>query len=47
MSTQSLNQGGVVQRLARARAVMSQNGIYALLVPSADPHLSEYLPEYW
>lgn len=47
MSTQSLNQGGVVQRLARARAVMSQNGIYTLLVPSADPHLSEYLPEYW
>ncbi|GLX89230.1 Xaa-Pro aminopeptidase [Pseudomonas fragi] len=47
MSTQSLNQGGVVQRLARARAVMSQNGIYALLVQSADPHLSEYLPEYW
>ena len=47
MSTQSLNPGLVVQRLARARALMSQNGIQALLVPSADPHLSEYLPAYW
>jgi Xaa-Pro aminopeptidase len=26
---------------------MSQSGIHALLVPSADPHLSEYLPAYW
>lgn len=47
MSTQSLNPGTVTQRLARTRALMSQNGIYALLVPSADPHLSEYLPAYW
>lgn len=47
MSIQSLNQESVVQRLARTRAVMEQNGIYALLVPSADPHLSEYLPVYW
>ncbi|WP_019408114.1 aminopeptidase P family protein [Pseudomonas psychrophila] len=47
MSSQSLNQESVVQRLARTRALMEQNGIYALLVPSADPHLSEYLPAYW
>ena len=47
MSTQSLNSGSVVERLERTRAVMSQNGIHALLVPSADPHLSEYLPAYW
>lgn len=47
MSIQSLNQESVVQRLARTRALMEQNGIYALLVPSADPHLSEYLPAYW
>ena len=47
MSTQSLNSGSVVERLARTRALMNQNGIYALLVPSADPHLSEYLPAYW
>lgn len=47
MSIQSLNQESVVQRLARTRVLMEQNGIYALLVPSADPHLSEYLPAYW
>lgn len=47
MSIQSLNQESVVQRLARTRALMEQNGIYALFVPSADPHLSEYLPAYW
>ncbi len=47
MSSQSLNQESVVQRLARTRALMEQKGIYALLVPSADPHLSEYLPAYW
>ena len=47
MSSQSLNQEPMVQRLARTRALMEQNGIYALLVPSADPHLSEYLPAYW
>ena len=47
MSTQSLNPVPVVERLARTRALMSQNGIYALLVPSSYPHLSEYLPAYW
>ena len=47
MSTQVLNSGPVVERLKRTRAVMSQHGIHALLVPSADPHLSEYLPAYW
>ena len=47
MSTQSLNSGSVVERLARTRVLMNQNGIHALLVPSADPHLSEYLPAYW
>jgi Xaa-Pro aminopeptidase len=26
---------------------MCREGIHALLVPSADPHLSEYLPGYW
>ena len=47
MSTQPLIQGTVPQRLARTRELMSREGIHALLVPSADPHLSEYLPGYW
>ncbi|NBA95990.1 aminopeptidase P family protein [Pseudomonas sp. R5(2019)] len=47
MSKQPLSQGTVVARLARVREVMNREGIDALLVPSADPHLSEYLPGYW
>ena len=34
-------------RLAALRAAMQQHGVTAALVPTADPHLSEYLPEHW
>jgi len=34
-------------RLERLRAAMRQNRVDALVVPSSDPHLSEYLPHYW
>ena len=37
----------VPSRLAALRAAMQQHGVAAVLVPSADPHLSEYLPEHW
>ncbi|MEB2871002.1 aminopeptidase P family protein [Pseudomonas rhizosphaerae] len=37
----------VTERLRQMRALMQREGIDALLVPSADPHLSEYLPEHW
>ncbi|CAN7192567.1 aminopeptidase P family protein [Duganella sp. LjRoot269] len=37
----------VVERLALLRTAMHQQQIDALMVPSADPHLSEYLPERW
>ena len=47
MNTQSKTTGVAMQRLAQARALMSREGIDAWLVPSADPHLSEYLPGYW
>ncbi|WP_434574884.1 MULTISPECIES: aminopeptidase P family protein [unclassified Pseudomonas] len=47
MSTEPLPHGLVPQRLARIRQLMSREGVHALLVPSADPHLSEYLPGYW
>ncbi|WP_397458314.1 aminopeptidase P family protein [Pseudomonas asplenii] len=47
MSTQTSSQGTVPQRLARTRELMKREGVHALLVPSADPHLSEYLPAYW
>ncbi|MBP5118033.1 aminopeptidase P family protein [Pseudomonas protegens] len=47
MSTQPSTNGVVPQRLAHVRQLMRREGIHALLVPSADPHLSEYLPGYW
>ena len=34
-------------RLTQLREEMSRRGVDALLVPSSDPHLSEYLPERW
>ena len=33
--------------LASIRTAMQQAGVDACLIPSADPHLSEYLPDYW
>jgi len=35
------------QRLAKLRKLMRQRDLDAYLVPSADPHMSEYLPERW
>ena len=34
-------------RLAQLREEMARRGVHAMLVPSSDPHLSEYLPERW
>ncbi|WP_414443797.1 aminopeptidase P family protein [Burkholderia sp. 22PA0106] len=34
-------------RIALLRGAMAREGVAACLVPSADPHLSEYLPEHW
>lgn len=34
-------------RIARLREVMHERGLAAVLVPSSDPHLSEYLPGRW
>ncbi|MDO4644006.1 MAG: aminopeptidase P family protein [Cardiobacteriaceae bacterium] len=36
-----------IKRLAALRASMKNEHIDAWVVPSADPHLSEYLPEHW
>ncbi|MBS0432037.1 MAG: aminopeptidase P family protein [Proteobacteria bacterium] len=37
----------IPDRIAALRAVMQQRGIAACIVPTADPHLSEYLPPHW
>jgi Xaa-Pro aminopeptidase len=34
-------------RIDQLRDELQRLGVHALLVPSADPHLSEYLPERW
>ena len=34
-------------RIERVRDALKQHGLAAVLVPSSDPHLSEYLPERW
>lgn len=34
-------------RLAALRQAMVRHGVSACLVPTADPHLSEYLPAHW
>ncbi len=35
------------QRIASAQSTMTELGLAACLVPSSDPHLSEYLPARW
>ena len=35
------------EALVALRLAMQQARVDACLIPSADPHLSEYLPEYW
>ncbi|HEY9104645.1 aminopeptidase P family protein [Chitinimonas sp.] len=37
----------VVPRIAALREAMQAEGLAAYIVPSADPHLSEYLPSRW
>ena len=35
------------RRLASVRSIMNKKGIDALIVPSSDPHLGEYVPDHW
>ncbi|MCC2954987.1 aminopeptidase P family protein [Massilia sp. IC2-477] len=46
MSTPEFEQARA-DKLARLRSAMARAGIDAYLVPSSDPHLSEYLPGHW
>ncbi len=47
MDTLIVNNPIITARIAALRAAMQQQNIQAVLVPSSDPHLSEYLPERW
>jgi len=47
MNTPDSRLPAVRERLGALRAAMQRHRLAAWLVPSADPHLSEYLPERW
>ena len=36
-----------MQKLSQIRNRMSQRSISAYIIPAADPHLSEYIPDHW
>lgn len=42
-----MNKQHIHDRIASLRERMAAQDLTAIIVPSADPHLSEYLPEYW
>ncbi|MDE2498208.1 MAG: aminopeptidase P family N-terminal domain-containing protein, partial [Xanthomonadaceae bacterium] len=42
-----MNLSTIPSRIAALRGVMQHRGIAACIVPTADPHLSEYLPGHW
>jgi Xaa-Pro aminopeptidase len=37
----------VNERIAALRQKMEENGVNACVIPSSDPHMSEYLPAHW
>ena len=43
----AMTASSIPSRIAALRDAMQQRGIVACIVPTADPHLSEYLPEHW
>ena len=45
--TRSTPSSPVPARLQRLRAALAHHTCAGVLIPSADPHLSEYLPEHW
>ena len=48
MTTQSIPiKTDIQQRIADLRAVLAEQDLTAIIIPTADPHLSEYLPKYW
>ncbi len=47
MDTLDSQRAQVRARIAALRAELPRAGLAAFIVPSSDPHLSEYLPEHW
>jgi len=47
MDTLDSRRATVRERIGNLRRAMARNGLAAVIVPSSDPHLSEYLPDRW
>jgi Xaa-Pro aminopeptidase len=47
MDTLDARRAVIRRRIRSIRELLAARGIAALVVPSSDPHLSEYLPEHW
>ena len=47
MDTIDARRGTVRSRIEKLRRAMQRHRVAAVVVPSSDPHLSEYLPERW
>ena len=47
MDTLDSRRATVRARIEALRQAMARNGFAAVIVPSSDPHLSEYMPERW
>jgi Xaa-Pro aminopeptidase len=37
----------IKERISKLRQLMKENGFDAYIIPSSDPHISEYVPERW
>lgn len=47
MDTLESSRAAIRRRIALLRDALEQRGFAAVLIPTSDPHLSEYLPERW
>ncbi|HEX5639227.1 MAG TPA: aminopeptidase P family protein [Burkholderiaceae bacterium] len=47
MDTLDARRASIRARIASIRAALQSRNLAALVVPSSDPHLSEYLPDHW
>ncbi|SFH63079.1 Xaa-Pro aminopeptidase [Collimonas sp. OK307] len=47
MNARTFSQNTAAQRIQQLRTAMQNHNVDACLIPSADPHLSEYLPGRW
>lgn len=47
MTTEHLTNSAVCRRIEALRKTLSSNKLQAIIIPSTDPHGSEYVPDHW